>query len=195
MLCSEESNYSELCHVVDDDSGLSFTGTVLATEEGTSHELRYEVHTEDNYRTKVVHVTHLWPEPAFELVLRRDSRGWQMGREPLDGFDGCVDVDLGFTPSTNTLPIRRLGLEVGERREISVVWILFPEFSAVRGEQSYARVAGDRYVFESGDFKAVLRTNDQGIVLDYEGLWTAKGVNLFVSSQPTRPLGTEEKNG
>jgi hypothetical protein len=109
-----------------------------------------------------------------------------MGREPLDGFDACVDVDLGFTPSTNTLPIRRLGLEIGERREISVVWILFPELSAVRGEQSYARVAGDRYVFESGDFKAVLRTNDQGIVLDYQGLWTAKAVTRDRDPHPHR---------
>lgn len=37
----------------------------------------------------------------------------------LNGVDcpavaGCTDIDLGFSPSTNLLPIRRLSLEVGD---------------------------------------------------------------------------------
>ena len=34
-------------------------------------------------------------------------------------LDGCPDVDFGWTPATNTVPIRRLGLEVGETASIT----------------------------------------------------------------------------
>jgi uncharacterized protein len=179
MLCTRRHNYSELCHVDDDGTGMSISGTVLATEDGTSHELRYEVRTGEGYRTTNVRIARGWPEPVFHLVLERHSDGyWWRNGKPLDGFDDCVDVDLGFTPSTNSLPIRRLNLEVGERREISVVWILFPQFSVVRGEQTYKRIAADRYVYESGDFGATLKVNGRGVVLEYEGLWVAKGLNI-----------------
>jgi uncharacterized protein len=178
MLCTDDQNSSELCHLVDGDGGLSIAGRVLAAADGSSHELRYEIRTDDGYRTTQLIINRLWPEPGSELAFVRDSDGgWRLGKEPLDGFEECFDVDLGFSPSTNTLPIRRLGLEVGERHAISVLWILFPQFSAVRGEQSYERVAADRYVYESGDFRAVLGVNEQGVVLDYEGLWVAKAVN------------------
>jgi Putative glycolipid-binding len=48
------------------------------------------------------------------------------GKERPPEFRDCVDVDLGFTPATNTLPIRRLGLEVGEAAGLAVAWLNGP---------------------------------------------------------------------
>ena len=43
--------------------------------------------------------------------------GWTLNGVPQPRLAGCADVDLGFTPATNLLPIRRLALKVGERAE------------------------------------------------------------------------------
>ena len=45
------------------------------------------------------------------------------GTERPPEYSDCVDVDLSFTPATNTLPIRRLGLDIGEEAEIHVAWL------------------------------------------------------------------------
>ncbi|MGH2819126.1 MAG: putative glycolipid-binding domain-containing protein [Actinomycetota bacterium] len=174
MLCGDAHNYSDLCRVLDGERGLSLAGTVHATEDGAPHELRYEVRTDSRCRTESVTISRLWPGPHLEMRLARDHDGrWRRDSQPLDGFDGCIDVDLGFTPATNTLPIRRLDLGIGERREIEVLWVLFPELSLQRGGQTYERIADDRYAYSSGDFRAELKVDGRGLVLDYEGLWRA----------------------
>jgi uncharacterized protein len=85
----------------------------------------------------------------------------------------CVDVDLGFTPATNTLPIRRLGLEVGEAAELAVAWLRWPTLRVERAEQRYERLARDRYRYSSGDFEADLTVDEHGLVVEYEGVWRA----------------------
>jgi hypothetical protein len=84
-----------------------------------------------------------------------------------------VDVDLSFTPATNTLPIRRLGLEVGDEAEIHVAWLVWPELSVRPVLQRYARLAEDRYRYAQDDFEAELTVDEHGLVLEYEGLWRA----------------------
>jgi hypothetical protein len=39
--------------------------------------------------------------------------------------EGCLDIDLGFSPSTNLLPIRRLTLAVGEAATVRAAWLPF----------------------------------------------------------------------
>jgi hypothetical protein len=182
MFCEGEHIYSELCRAFDDPAGLSLTGTVLATEDGTSHELHYELRTDPGFQTQEVTVTQAWPKPGGSVRLARDASGrWRRGSRSLSEL---IDVDLGFSPSTNTLPIRRLGLAVGERREISVLWVLFPGLSLQRAQQSYERLGEDRYLYRSGALRAILEVNDRGFVTDYQGLWSAKAVRRWSDDAP-----------
>ena len=52
----------------------------------------------------------------------------------------------------------------------AVVW---PELRVRRVLQRYARLAEDRYRYTQGDFQAELHVDEQGLVLEYEGLWKA----------------------
>jgi hypothetical protein len=70
-----------------------------------------------------------------------------------------VDLDLGSTPATNTIPIRRLALEIGETTDITVAWVRFPELDVVASEQRYTRLATDRWRYQSGDYDFGLRTD------------------------------------
>ena len=95
------------------------------------------------------------------------------GKERPPEYEDCADVDLSFTPATNTLPIRRLGLGVGEKADIAVAWLRWPELKVERVGQRYARLAADRYRYTQGDFEAELTVDEHGLVLEYDGLWKA----------------------
>jgi hypothetical protein len=112
------------------------------------------------------------------LEVGRDSAGkWTVGGTPAAGLDGCDDIDLGFTPATNLLPIRRLRLAVGAKATVRAAWIRFPELTVEVLDQVYTRFAEDRYLYESGGgaFRRELIVDDIGFVVDYPGVWTARG--------------------
>ena len=86
---------------------------------------------------------------------------------------GCLDVDLAFTPATNILPLRRLGLAVGESREMTAAWVRFPDLSVEPLAQRYTRLDERRVRYESrgGAFTADLEVDELGLVVSYPPLW------------------------
>lgn len=84
-----------------------------------------------------------------------------------------TDIDLAFTPATNTLPIRRLRPAIGETIAITTVWLRYPGLVIEPAPQTYQRLDPNRYRFTSdgGAFTAVIEVDDDGLVTTYEGLW------------------------
>lgn len=110
------------------------------------------------------------------LRLRTDGQGrWRdADGVPFDALDGCLDIDIWPTPFTNSFPIRREPMRVGERRQFLVAWVFGPDLSVRRQPQAYTRLADRRYLFESLDasgFRAELPVDEDGVVLDYPGLF------------------------
>jgi uncharacterized protein len=86
---------------------------------------------------------------------------------------GCLDVDLAFTPATNILPLRRLGLAAGESGEMTAAWVRFPALSIEPLPQRYTRLDARRVRYESrgGAFTAELEVDELGLVVRYPPLW------------------------
>jgi hypothetical protein len=113
------------------------------------------------------------------VALESDGRGeWRSNGQVIVSAQDCFDIDLGFSPVTNSLPIWRLGLGVGERRDIRVAWVLFPSLEVVLGEQSYERAERRLWRYRSKDFAADLVVDDDGLVDDYAGYWRAVARDL-----------------
>ena len=162
---------SEVCVLERADRGWRVRGTVLTHEATQPIELRYAVTVDPVWATTNVEVlVAMGGGHARELA---ELGGLWSGTERPPEYSDCVDVDLSFTPATNMLPIRRLGLVVGEEAEIDVVWLVWPELRFVRAHQRYARIAKDRYRYTQDDFEAELTVDELGLVLEYEGLWKA----------------------
>ncbi len=89
------------------------------------------------------------------------------------GSDGLLDIDLSITPSTNTLPIRRLDLAVGGRKSVEALWIRFPDLQIDQLSQTYQRSGPGAYRYESngGAFAAELEVDSEGVVVTYGDLW------------------------
>lgn len=135
----------------------------------------YRVRTDAEMRTREVLVEYLG-RPKLHVVS--DGAGnWRdtIRDRALPMLRGCVDVDIAITPSTNTLPIKRLRLKAVEATEISVVYIPLPEqitgtFLPWRAEQRYTcLIPGQRYRYKSlpAGFAAELEVDEDGFVLDY----------------------------
>lgn len=97
-----------------------------------------------------------------------------MNGEPASAVDGCTDVDLNFSPSTNLLPIRRLRLAEGGHAAVRAAWLRFPSFDLEPLEQEYRRTGPTAYRYESagGSFVRDLAVDDTGFVVDYPGIWS-----------------------
>ncbi len=95
----------------------------------------------------------------------------------IEAMHDCTDVDIMVTPFTNTLPIKRLNLALKESKEISVIYIGVPELNPQKLNQRYTYLAQEkdfsvyRYENMTSDFKSDLKVNNDGLVLDYPGIF------------------------
>jgi hypothetical protein len=166
-----ETGALDRCGLEAGPDGLRLSGVVLTAAHGTPLDVRYLVETDPGGLTRRVELE--LDGGAVRRVLLADGAGrwrWDGGPE-LAGVAGALDVDLTVTPATNTLPIRRLGLEVGQAAELLMAWVQFPGLEVVGSAQRYQRLAPDRWRFSTGDFTAELLVDPDGLVLDYGGLF------------------------
>src|ERR1700736_3453009 len=98
------------------DSGFALSGLILQAHDEAPYVVRYLVRVNESWRTLSLEVD-LEDGGRRHLSLDADGQGhWVRDGQSLAELAGCLDADLEWSPSTNTLPIRRLGLEVGESR-------------------------------------------------------------------------------
>ncbi|MDH3471717.1 MAG: putative glycolipid-binding domain-containing protein [Acidimicrobiia bacterium] len=162
------------CVLEPDAAGYRLAGTALVVSGGDSYDIRYTVITDGSWRTRVVAAHLQGPSGDRRLSLKSDGEGhWSVGDESLPELDGCLDVDLGFTPAANTLPIRRLGLEVGAATDISAAYVDFPNNEIRREQQRYERVEEGVYRYSVGDDPTELTVDENGLVTDFPGMWVA----------------------
>ena len=96
---------------------------------------------------------------------------WRLNKRRCDAVRGCIDLDLNFSPLTNTLPIRRLNLEVGQTARVRAAWLKFPSFELAPLAQVYSRVSNWKYRYESPGFTTELEVDEAGFVIHYPDLW------------------------
>jgi hypothetical protein len=169
-------------------SGWRLTGQLDAEEAGTSARLEYSISCDDRWRTLAAVIMGEVNERPVQFAISADGQGnWKVNGAPQPALGGALDIDLGFTPATNLLPIRRLNLRVGETASVRTAWLRFPELRLEALEQAYTREADRVFVYEAlvdGEpFRARLETDEYGRVLRYEGLWEAEDAEALNSTR------------
>jgi hypothetical protein len=167
----------EHLHLVQDEHSIRADGLIIGSFAAAPLRLRYGVECDPGWRTTALRVTDLTSDERIEI--HRSSAGWHepCGAE-LPELAGAIDVDIAATPFTNTLPIRRTGLKIGQGSEITVVYVAIrPRLSLRLARQRYTRLPSDargsRYLYESleSDFRRELVIDSNGFVIDYPGIW------------------------
>jgi hypothetical protein len=173
---SDEVRTDEHCTISIRDAGLSLVGTVLGADGGLPVRIEYRVLADGTGATTAVHVRDYRGFGQRQITLTRDVKGnWTVDGVAAPTLKGCVDVDLGCSPSTNTLPIRRLRLGIGGSQTIQAAWMRFPELTVEKTAQTYSRPDESTYRYVSGTFEADLVADEDGVVANY-GPWERTGV-------------------
>lgn len=147
------------------DTGYRLTGAVRVIREETPIEIAYRVDCAPDWTTRSAMVEI----PALEIDLRLwlDAGSWTVDGEHRPDLDGCIDVDLGWTPATNTLPIRRLDIGADVSQTIRAAWLRWPELVVLPSDQTYTRRSDRVWTYASGEFSAELEVDEHGVVVDY----------------------------
>jgi hypothetical protein len=145
-------------------------------EEGGPYRLSYRLRWDESWQLRDAELVVATERSSRALSLQTDGQGnWRYGDgQAVDELDGCVDIDIWPTPFTNSFPIRREPLAVGERRHFRMAWVFAPDLTVRPQPQAYTRLADRLYLFENLDgsgFRAELPVDEEGIVLDYPGLF------------------------
>jgi uncharacterized protein len=177
-----------------DRAGLHARGTMVAAHP-LAFACRYELYTDDTWATARLEAIVEGPGFVRQTRLERAAGRWRVTAteqgdldaallavgQPRTGLPGiedpaelaaAVDIDLAYSPLTNTLPIRRLNLlgAVGTTSTITAAWVLVPSLQVVASEQTYTVMADDQVRYSSGSFTADLVVDAQGYVTHYPGL-------------------------
>ncbi|MDQ4079666.1 MAG: putative glycolipid-binding domain-containing protein [Gemmatimonadota bacterium] len=159
---------------------IGLSGTIVMVDDAVPLRVEYQIRCDRSWLTQTVRVALTRGAESRELNLVTDEqhRWWSEGEE-LAQVAGCADIDISITPSTNTLPIRRLGLRSGESRDVNAAWVKFPELAVEPLRQRYVRTDERRYRYASrgGEFTADIDVDEMGIVVRYPPLWERVAVS------------------
>ncbi|MEI9420096.1 putative glycolipid-binding domain-containing protein [Mesorhizobium sp. Cs1299R1N1] len=163
------------------DSGCSLEGQAIFIQDDKPCCLAYRVDCDTGWRTQSARVSGFLGGNRLHHAIERDSDGrWMLNGEPQHDVTGLIDVDLGFTPASNLLAIRRFDLGIGATTPAPAAYLTFPRLELARLEQTYRRLDETRYAYAAPLFgyDEILGVSPHGFVVDYPGLWisvTASG--------------------
>ncbi|MBV7335053.1 putative glycolipid-binding domain-containing protein [Chloroflexi bacterium TSY] len=151
------------------DQGAFIESVIIGNEDRDLFAATYELRCDSNWNviTCIVQVIG-----GHSMTLSSNGKGrWTDGDgKHLKELEGCIDVDISVTPFTNTLPIRRLGLCAGERKEVVAAYIPVPTLTPRPFRQAYTCLeVGSKYFYEglSSGFEVDLAVDNDQIVIDY----------------------------
>lgn len=164
----------EHCALSESAERIACAGVVVMSADDVPYRIEYEVTCDRDWYTRTASIRAHTGSKVVDISVRADEGGrWWVNGQARDDLKGCTDIDLGFSPSTNTLPIRRLGLSVGQQASIEAAWVRFPDLGVQRVAQRYLRVGDFMYRYENlpTGFQAEVLVDARGLVVRYPPGW------------------------
>jgi hypothetical protein len=149
-------------------------GTAVFREGGVVAWLDYAVACDSAWVTQRGRVRGWLGPRLVDFTIARSAEGvWTLNAIAVPGLDGCVDLDLGFTPATNALQLRRVALAKEQAADVPVAWLHVSAGTLDRLDQRYERRTDTTYWYEAPRFgyAALLEVTFDGFVRAYPGLW------------------------
>lgn len=134
--------------------------------------LRYVLALNPDWSTIEGRITGFIGERPVDTHIVRSREGWTLNGTK-QGMAEVVDLDLGFTPATNLLQLKRTSLGVNEVANFDVVWLEAGDEELQRLPQEYRRVSEFEYDYNSPtvNYRATIVLAPSGFAAVYPGLW------------------------
>ena len=134
--------------------------------------LRYVLTLKGDWSTAEGHISGFVGEQEVNDHIVRTAVGWTFnGRDC--GMADILDLDLGFTPATNMVQLRRVALSIGETTNFDVAWLEAGDRELQRLPQEYHRASHYEYPYQSpqGAYRETIVLDPSGFAAVYPGLW------------------------
>lgn len=154
-------------------SGWLLSGVAVFEHEAQPCRLDYAIRCDEAWITRSADVSGWIGNRHVEATIVATKGRWTLNGQRCSSVDGCLDVDLNFSPSTNLLPIRRLNLAIGSEAAVRAAWLRFPSFTLEPLDQTYSRAGEQKFTYRSASFVADITTNADGLPLRYGEIWSA----------------------
>jgi len=162
----------EYCSVTRTKSGWRFKGLVLVSSKRSPVAVSYGLETNGNFETRRVSVRRYESRGEGRLIIEVRDGVWLVNGRARRDLADCRDVDFEFSPVTNTLPIRRKPLKMGQLVGLTAVWVRFKTLEVMPLRQSYGRLDTREYRYRSATgFSAKLEVDRFGLVGRYGKIW------------------------
>ena len=155
-------------------NGWRLSGAAMFLDNGKPCHLQYDVATDRAWKTRSAKVSGYIGRKAVDIrIASAGAARWQFNGILRKSVTSCIDVDLGFTPATNLIALRRLALKIGQRAEAPAAYLQFPEMRLVKLPQSYLRTGNTAYEYEAPTvgYSGTLQVLHTGAVSRYPGLF------------------------
>jgi hypothetical protein len=162
------------CRLFKLSNGWRLTGAAIFWEGDKSCHLQYDVSVDAAWRTRRANVWGYIDRKSIDIrVTSAGAARWRLNGVLIKGVTGCIDIDLGFTPATNLIVLRRLALKIGQHAEAPAAYVQFPEMRLVRLPQSYQRIGPTAYEYAAPTvgYAGTLQVLSSGAVRQYPGLF------------------------
>ncbi len=152
--------------------GWLLKGTIISKIGRRAYTFKYMIYTDLLFKTRRVRVSEVTSRSVRQLSLDFIGSAILVNGRIRTDLALCTDVDFEISPATNTLPIRRLKLGLGQKAEVHAAWVRFPSLKVEVLEQNYERTGKQTYVYRSqSGFQANLTVDSFGLITRYDGIW------------------------
>ena len=166
----------QICSVKEKPNQREIIGVVFSELDGQPLDVSFVITTDPEWFTQKVTVQQDYNgrHQVLELTVDGERRWYKNGLED-PGLRGCVYVDLGITPATNSLQIKQLRLEPGKSETVLAAWVRFPALTVEKASQRYSQLGGNRVEYQNGSYAAELALDEDGFIVRYADLWELVG--------------------
>ncbi|MER9967382.1 putative glycolipid-binding domain-containing protein [Mesorhizobium sp. M0060] len=133
LWCRLDLEGHDACLLSESGSGRNLRGHALFVQDGKPCSIAYEVDCDAGWHTRSARADGFLGTQELHCQIELLAGGqWTLNGKRQVEVDGLIDVDLGFTPATNLLALRRFALDVGTATPAPTAYLTFPELRLVR---------------------------------------------------------------
>jgi hypothetical protein len=167
----------EVVFLAADESGYRLNGHTVAVEGTRTWVVQYEISLDSFWTTKAARVSSWSVNGKADVTLDAHESGhWRVNGRSAPEYDGCIDIDLESSACTNTIPVHRLSLGIGQSANVPALYVTAVDLGVERLEQEYCRIddlgKNQRYDYRAPafDFESQLVYDHTGLVMEYPGI-------------------------
>ncbi|MEM9793274.1 MAG: putative glycolipid-binding domain-containing protein [Pseudomonadota bacterium] len=162
----------EACRMTRTPDGWRLDGAAVFREADNLQCMSYRIDCDADWLTRQARVSGWVGARDLSLRIAHQDGVWTVNGTEVAGLHTALDIDLGFTPSTNTLVIRRSRLRPGQSVDVTAAWLDTETWTLKPLDQTYTCTARNRIHYASPGFQTDLKTDSNGWVTDYPGIWS-----------------------